>query len=91
LNLTSEHGYVGEQAKKVLHDTISRDQFLGYMTSEIKVATLTKELYRYSSFLFFSVEDALKFMLQSSCIWIGVRLFRALAGFYLDGWMLTHC
>lgn len=51
LNLTSEHGYVGEQAKKVLHETISRDQFLGYMTSEINVATLSKELYRYSLFL----------------------------------------
>uniref|UniRef100_A0A7I4B6T2 Putative GTP diphosphokinase RSH1, chloroplastic n=1 Tax=Physcomitrium patens TaxID=3218 RepID=A0A7I4B6T2_PHYPA len=33
------------EAKKVLYETISRDQFLGYMTEDIKVATLSKQLY----------------------------------------------
>lgn len=49
VKLTCILGCVGEQAKKVLHETISRDQFLSYMTSDISVATLSKELYRYSS------------------------------------------
>ena len=48
-NLTREYDYIGEQAKKVLHETISRDRFLGYMTADIKVTTRSRELYRYTT------------------------------------------
>lgn len=51
----------GIQAKKVLYETISRDQFLGYMTEDIKVATLSKQLYRYFTINPYTVKYALKF------------------------------
>lgn len=37
----------GMQAKKVLLQTILKDQFLSYMTLDVKVVIVCKELYRY--------------------------------------------
>jgi hypothetical protein len=58
---------LGDQAKKVLHETISRDRFLGYMTADIKVTTRSRELYRYFSKILFLICLAARFSRVLPC------------------------